>query len=192
MTTSSVIAIPEVSKEDELLAELARQDVEAFAELYRRHFQRVYRYHLARTGNVVDAQDLTTQTFMAALEGIGGYRATGSFVAWLLGIARRKIAQHYRSRKRQTALETVQALSDPASPPEAMAGQRIQLEQVSQALRNLKPERAEALVLCICSDLTAAEAGRVMGKSAAAVKMLVWRGLRELRQRTAFTFQEEL
>lgn len=56
--------------DDTRLAHQARADPEAFAELYRRHVRSIYRYHLAHTGNVKDAEDLTSQTFMAALEGI--------------------------------------------------------------------------------------------------------------------------
>ena len=60
---------------DELsLAREAAVNAAAFAELYRRHVTRVYRYHAAHTGNVKDAEDLTSQTFMAALEGIRSYR----------------------------------------------------------------------------------------------------------------------
>jgi len=56
------------SLDDARLAHQARADPEAFAELYHRHVRSVYRYHLAHTGNVKDAEDLTSQTFMAALE----------------------------------------------------------------------------------------------------------------------------
>ena len=78
-------------EQDEIdLARQASRDVEAFAELYRRHLTRVYRYHLAHVGNVKDAEDLTSQTFMAALEGIRSFRGTGSFAAWIMGIASRK------------------------------------------------------------------------------------------------------
>ena len=49
--------------DDADLAARAQSDPEAFAELYRRHVRSVYRYHLAHTGNVRDAEDLTSQTF---------------------------------------------------------------------------------------------------------------------------------
>ena len=51
------------STDDARLTHQARADLEAFAELYRRHVQSVYRYHIAHTGNVRDAEDLTSQTF---------------------------------------------------------------------------------------------------------------------------------
>src|SRR5512146_915126 len=98
---------------DSQLASRARADCEAFAELYRRHVTRVYRYHLVHTGNVSDAEDLTSQTFMAALEALGSYRAAGSFAAWLMGIAMRKRLMFFRSRNRlDLPLESAASLPD--------------------------------------------------------------------------------
>jgi RNA polymerase sigma-70 factor (ECF subfamily) len=169
--------------DDAGLARQASDQPSAFAELYRRHFTRVYRYHYARTGNIHDAQDLTAQTFVAALEGIGSYQERGCFIAWLMGIAHNKMALHFRSRKAEVPLEAAMDLPHPDSMLEEKVAHRIQIAQISQLLHTLTPERAEALLLCIFSDLTAAEAGRVMGKSEAAVKMLVFRGLRDLREK---------
>jgi RNA polymerase sigma-70 factor (ECF subfamily) len=78
--------------DDARLAQQARTDPQAFAELYRRHVRSIYRYHLAHTGNVKDAEGLTSQTFMAALEGIRSFRGSGPYITWLIGIASRKRA----------------------------------------------------------------------------------------------------
>src|SRR5512143_611854 len=95
------------------LASRARADADAFAELYRRHVTRVYRYHIVHTGNVKDAEDLTSQTFMAALEGIRSYRSEGSFAAWIMGIAMRKRLMFFRSRSRsELPLEAALAVPD--------------------------------------------------------------------------------
>ena len=69
-----------------LAAEAARNR-EAFAALYRRYVNAVYRYMLAHVGNVPDAQDLTAQTFLAGLEGINSFAGKGKFAAWLFAIA---------------------------------------------------------------------------------------------------------
>lgn len=177
--------------DDETLAVRAIDDQAAFTELYRRHFTKVYRYHVAHAGNVPDAQDLTAETFMAALENLKTYRGKGSFCAWLFGIARHKVAMRFRSRKPEVSLEDAIGFADPSPGPELVAGQSLQLTQVFKYLRELTPERAEALVLCIFSDLTAAEAGQVIGKSEAAMKMLVFRGLKDLREKCSFCLQEE-
>ncbi len=167
---------------DETLARTARRDPTAFVELYRRHVQRVYAYHLARTGSVSDAQDLTSLTFVAALEGIATFRGEGSFAAWLMSIAHYKLVGHYRQRRPQVPLEAAAGLPHPDPAPEEEAEQRERFERVSRALNEISPERCEALVLRLFGGLSAAETARVLGKSQAAVKMLVHRGLGDLRE----------
>ena len=174
------------------LARLALTDIEAFAELYRRHLTRVYRYHAAHVGNAKDAEDLTSQTFIAALEGIDSFRGTGSFAAWILGIASRKRLMYYRSRKPQLPLEDAIHYPSPDLPADKAAAKRLQLDSVSRALRQISPDRAEALTLTYFGGLSHAEAGRVLHRSEAAVKMLISRGLQDLRERTSLALEVEL
>lgn len=58
-------------------------------------------------------------------------------------------------------------------------------------LRVLAPDRAEAVALRIFSGLSVAEIGAVMGKSEAAVRMLMHRGIRDLQDRLAFKIEAE-
>ncbi len=164
------------------LVQRAMSDPQAFAALYESHFERVHRYHLARSGSAAEAQDLTTLTFVAALENLEHFRGTGSFGAWLFGIARRQAAMYFRSRKREVELDAALALADTAPLPEILAGQRLEISQVTAALEIINPDRREAILLCLFSQLSAEEAGLVMGKSPKAVKMLLWRGIHDLRE----------
>jgi len=184
------IEIKDPLSDDAHLAHLARTDADAFAELYRRHITSVYRYHMAHTGNFKDAEDLTSQTFMAALEGIQSYRGTGTFAAWIMGIAARKRALFFRGSKPEVPLDTAHHIPAPSLPIDKAAAQRLQTDQVYHALKHISPERAEALILCFFGGLTTDEAGRVLGKSKAAVKMLISRGLHDLRTRTSLALEE--
>ena len=174
------------------LAQRASTDIEAFAELYRRHLARVYRYHAAHVGNAKDAEDLTSQTFIAALEGIRSFRGAGSFAAWILGIASRKRLMFYRGHKPEVPLEDAIFYSNQELPTDKAAAQRLQLESLSRALRQISPDRAEALILTYFGGLSQAETGRLLNKSQAAVKMLISRGLQDLRQRTSLALEVEL
>jgi len=69
--------------------------------------------------------------------------------------------------------------------------QRLQVDHIRNALRQLSPERAEALILCYFGGLNSVEAGRVLGKSESAVKMLLSRGLHDLRERTSLSLEVE-
>jgi len=176
------------------LAKQAPQDVEAFAELYRRNLTRVYRYHIAHVGNVKDAEDLTSQTFMAALQGIRSFRNSGSFAAWVLGIASKKRLMFFRKNGSQPEVPLDEALHypSPGLPTDKAAAHQLQLESISRALKQISSDRAEALILTYFSGLTHAEAGRVLNKSEAAVKMLVSRGLQDLRKRTSLSLEVEV
>jgi RNA polymerase sigma-70 factor, ECF subfamily len=175
--------------EDIELARRAANDPEAFTELYHRYLPGIYRYHLARTGYVQEAEDLTAQTFLTALESIRSFRGQGSFSSWLFGIASHKLVDHYRRSRTELPLEEVEDLHSPIPLPEEAALQHLELARVVSVLRLISPERAEALVLCIFGGLSLAEAAQVVGKSEAAVKMLVHRGIYDLQERLAINLE---
>ncbi len=184
----------EIKPQDNDEADLAHQaitDVDAFAELYHRHITRVYRYHIAHTGNVRDAEDLTSQTFIAALEGIRSFRGTGSFAAWIMGIASRKRLMFFRGSRLEIPLEAAVQYPSPDLPTDKSASQRLELESVFRALQQLSPDRSEAIILTFFGGLSNSEAGRILNKSEAAVKMLVSRGLQDLRERTSLALEVE-
>ena len=193
MTALMTAKIKQQDKDEIDLARHAVADVEAFAELYHRHITRVYRYHIAHTGNAKDAEDLTSQTFMAALEGIRSFRGTGSFAAWIMGIASKKRLMFFRKngRRPEVPLDAVLHYPSPDLPTDKAASRRLQLESVSRALRQISPDRSEAIILTFFGGLSNAEAGRVLKKSEAAVKMLVSRGLQDLRERTSLALEVE-
>lgn len=188
MTTLMKIKIEELEEE---LARKAVSDADAFAELYRQNVTRVYRYFMAHIGNVKDAEDLTSQTFMAAMEGIRSFRGDGSFAAWVMGIASKKRLMFFRRNRHEVALEAVEHYPNPSLPTDKAAMQRMRLQSIAHALRQISSERAEAIVLVYFGGLAYAEAARVMKKNEAAVKMLVSRGLQELRERTSLRMEVE-
>lgn len=177
------------SMEDASLALEARADPEAFAELYRRHVRSVYRYHLAHTGSVRDAEDLTSQTFIAALEGIRSYRGTGPYITWLIGIASRKRALFFRGSRPEVPLEAAHHLPTPGLSTDRAATRRLQMHTILSALQSISRDRAEALILCFFSGLSPAEAAIVLGKRETAVRMLISRGLQDLRTRTSLALE---
>ena len=179
------------SLDDAHLAQQARADPEAFAELYRRHVTSVYRYHRAHMDNDKDAEDLTSQTFMAALEGNRSFRGTGPYIAWLMGIATRLRARFFRGAKPEVPLDAALHLPTSSLPTDKAAARRIQMEQILGALRHISQDRAEALILCFINELSAAEAGLVLGKSEATVRMHISRGLQDLRTRTSLALEVE-
>lgn len=171
------------TEDDRLLMAAAQRDPLEFTALYRRHIDRVYRYLRYRVGNEQDAQDLTTQTFMAALESLQSYRGQGTVIAWLLGIAYHKLVDWQRKERVTAPLAAALTIPDAALRPEDLVIQQVERQGLEQALLLLAPERAEALALRYFGELTNGEVAKIMGKNEAAVKMLIHRGLEDLRMR---------
>lgn len=189
MNLTMNVRLPYPSLDDAALARQARTDAEAFAELYHRHAASVYRYHLAHTGHVKDAEDLTSQTFMAALESIASYRGTGPYIAWLMGIAVRKRKRFFRGSRPEVPLDAALHIPTPNLPTEKEANLRLKREHLLTVIRTLSTDRAEALILCFFSGLSPGEAGLALGKSESAVRMLISRGLQDLRTRTSLAME---
>jgi len=166
--------------DDALAVRETAADPAAFAALYRRYLDDVYRYLVAKSG-VDQAEDLMAETFLAAFKAVGSYRGRGTVKAWLIGIARGKAIDAYRSRRPTERLEAAASVADPAR-PEDIAIQRVELARVAAALARIGPERAEALRLRYFGGLDCAEIAPLMDRSEAAVKMLVHRGLGDLRK----------
>lgn len=171
---------------DRDLAKAARDDYAAFEILYRRYVNRVYRYCYTRTDNASDAEDLTAQTFLAALESIGRYRGRGSFAAWLFGIAWRKCKDYHRKRyrDRRELLKRSRAPSgEDGQSLEGHAYEQEVLDCVQRHWRLLSPDRREVVLLRFWAGLNTAETAEVMGRSRGAVKMLLSRAIADIRER---------
>ncbi len=106
-----------------------------------------------------------------------------------MGIATRLRARFFRGTKPEIPLDAALHIATTSLPTDKAAARRIQMDQVLGALRSISQDRAEALILCFFSELSTAEAGLVLGKSEAAVRMLISRGLQDLRTRTSLALE---
>jgi RNA polymerase sigma-70 factor, ECF subfamily len=168
---------------DEVLAIQARDCPEFFTSLYQRYLPKVYRYHLSHTCDVQEAEELTSQTFIGALENLPQFNRQRTFRCWLFGIARHKLVDYLRKSHRDLSLEKAEDTPAREPTPEEQAFHKLNLAEIARVMKQLPADQVEALSLRIFCELSAAEAGTVMGKSEAAVKMLVLRGFRNLQQR---------
>ena len=189
MVPSQVIGSPEtmpiIVDDDLRLVRYAQRDLRAFSALYERYATQVYRYVLFRVGNVDDAQDLTSQTFLAAMENLAKYRGQNPFIAWLMGIARHKTADQFRRRKPEMEIESAESVPDHEEQPDDVISRQLEMEQVTRKLQALAPDRAEALSLRLFGGLEVAEIAKLMKRDEAAVRMLVWRGMKDLQAQLA-------
>jgi RNA polymerase sigma-70 factor (ECF subfamily) len=170
--------------DDDLLAQFAAGDAEAFVAFYRRHLTAVLGFFLRRTGNPELTADLTAEVFAAALLAAKRYRpGERPALAWLYGIAAHKLADSRRrgqvedQARRRLALEPiaiddedlarVQELADPGA--------------AEAAVLTLPPAQREAVLARIVDERPYAEIANEMQCSELLVRQRVSRGLRALR-----------
>ena len=104
------MSVVEVEKRKPTDNELAQRsgagDMEAFEELYRRHFRRVYALCLRMTNNPEQAEDLTQDIFIQLHSKIGSFRGESAFTTWLHRMTVNQVLMHFRRRKSRPEFTT--------------------------------------------------------------------------------------
>ena len=166
------------------LVALAQQgDGEAFGQVYDAYVGSVYRYLYYRVGSHALAEDLTSETFLRALRRIDSFSWQGKDIgAWFTTIARNLVADHVKSSRFKLEVSTADMLdADRADDGiEDVVLGRLQSAALLDAVRRLRPEQQECLVLRFLQGLSVAETAEVLGRSEGAVKQLQLRAVRAL------------
>jgi RNA polymerase sigma-70 factor, ECF subfamily len=176
--------LDEVSSEqtaEVVLVRRAQKNPDQFARLYDRYIQRVYRFLLARTANPVEAEDLTSQTFLTAVERIGEYRPDGHFGAWLFRIAFNKQIDLFRKKKRHEDVEMDENLSFQDGD---ILNHIIHHERQSilrQKMAELPENERELIHLRLVARMSFAEMGSFLHQNSESVKKKYYRLIQRLR-----------
>ncbi len=175
------------SQADELrIIQAARQDPRAFGELYLLYVERVFRYLHSRVGSVPDAEDLTSQTFLVALESLSRLRQDGRFVPWLFTIARSKAMDSFRRKENTASIDDVADIpigSDPLS--EVI--QTDQAEALAKLIHALPEDERELLRLRFLAEMSFPEIAHLLQRNEAAVKKTIYRLLVRLHSQLEVT-----
>jgi RNA polymerase sigma-70 factor, ECF subfamily len=151
-------------------------DADAFGGFYEDALPRVYGYFLHRCGGSVPlAEDLTQETFLAAVAELKKGRRVETPIRWIYGIARHKLLDHYRRRER---VERAGAFDPDAGLSEIPLDETAHeaRDRAVAALAAVAVSQRAALVLCYLDGFSVPEIAAALGKSTAAVHSLLERG----------------
>ena len=188
-STSVSDAAPSAGAEDlRLVAAVLRKDRKATAEFVARYSDVLYAYLHRRLVPRVDlVEDLLQEVFLAALENLPGFRGQASLKAWLFGIARHKVEDHYRARLREP-----DPLADEESDPaiaalepqfdQALDQQRLE-KKARQVLEALPAAYSAALLWRYWEKRSAREMAERTGKTVKAVERLLARAREQFKRR---------
>jgi len=158
-------------------------DASAFGELYERYRDAIYRFCLARTGTAHDAEDLTSDVFVKALQSIDRYQDRGlPFAAYLYRIARNAAIDRSRTLKQPFSFDAL--LVEPASKQnvELEAAFAVEKSILLAALARLKQEHRDVIVMRFIEGYAALEVAQILGKTEGAIRTLQHRALERLRK----------
>lgn len=169
--------------DDLALVAAARRDPRAFAALYERYLNPVYRFCYARLRSEPAAEDATSQVFIKALQALPQFR-DGMFAAWLFRIAHNVVTDVFRRGREHTPLESVEHHIDLGDSPEEQAIAESERAAFYRAMDEL-PEEQRIVLEFTLAGFQGQEIARILGKTHASVKMLRWRGMESIKARIA-------
>jgi RNA polymerase sigma-70 factor (ECF subfamily) len=167
-------------RDDAELVARALRDRHAFAPLYERYAEPIFRFCYARLGSEEAAADATSEIFTKALMALSQFRG-GSFRAWIFTIAHHVVIDRYRARPPDTSLTAAAALTDPTPTPEQAAMLADQRRAFHDLLAQLTDDQRRIIELRL-AGLTGAEIAEVLGCSLSAVKSSQFRAFARLRR----------
>lgn len=175
----AVSSLSMLDGEDTLVGKAIEGESSAFGTLYDHYQPRIYRFVLIRVGRREEAEDLTHQAFLNAWKNIGNYKHRGlPFSSWLYRIARNLIIDFYRTAKNDLPLDDeLNVITE----DHRLLEKKLENEQLMAAIRTLKNEHQEVIILRFIEEYSIAETAAAMERSQGAVKLLQHRALHRLR-----------
>ena len=154
----------------------------AWYEAYGAQLYNYLRFHLSSPDL---AEDLTAEVFLRALKGFARFDPSiGGPRAWLFRIAQNALRDHQRQAQRRqvVSLAGMRDLEYEAPSPEERLLWEEEVAELLAAMAHLSPTDRQVIGLCYGSEMSMAEAGEILGLSAAATRTRLWRGLGRLRK----------
>jgi RNA polymerase sigma-70 factor (ECF subfamily) len=149
----------------------------ALLSIYDRALPQVYGYLRMRVGADATAEDLTAETFLAAVQAIDRRTVPDLTVAWLIGVARHKLVDHWRRTAREA--DHLRALPNEQVVPDDV-DERFERARAHEVLEELGPHHRAALTLRYLDGLSVPEVAQHLDRTVHATEALL------VRARNAF------
>ena len=175
---------PDWEPESKIVQAAQEGDLTALASLYDSHINQVYRYALARLGNVHDAEDVAEEIFLKMLNGLPKYQVRKvPFAAWLMRIAHNEVVSFARRNvRRANDTDLPEEIVDRGSnDPAEHAERTLALEDLRKAVALMPEAQREVITLRFAAGLSVTDTARALGKQENNVKVLQHKGMQRLQ-----------
>ncbi len=173
----------DVLAEWDLVKRAQEYDEAAVEALYQTYYPKIYNYAFLQMGDVQAAEDLASDVMLKMIESIGKYHFRGlPFGAWVFRIARNRLIDLHRRRRRRGEVDLSETLSSALASPQSLAERAIERGQLQIALKHVTDEQRQVIVLKFIQGFDNRSVGKIMGRSEGAIKSLQHRALLSLRR----------
>ena len=179
----------EAENRTEALVQKAKEgDRAAFRRLAQRYEARLLRLVRSRLGSgldqKIDASDVVQDTFLRALEALGGFWWQGedSFFRWLTRIATNSLRQTARRQKRMIIVPLLDRVEANSLTQSRALRRHERFDRLQEALDELSREHRQVILLARVERLPMKEVARRMRRTTAATSQLLWRAMKSLRE----------
>ena len=173
----------DVLAEWDIIRRAQQYDDAAIEALYQTYYPKIYNYAFLQMGDVQAAEDLASDVMLKMIESIGKYHFRGlPFGAWVFRIARNRLIDLHRRRRRRGEVDLSETLSSTLASPQSLAERAIERGQLQIALKHVTDEQRQVIVLKFIQGFDNRSVGKIMGRSEGAIKSLQHRALLSLRR----------
>ncbi|MDC0231604.1 sigma-70 family RNA polymerase sigma factor [Aureispira] len=185
MAGSKYTVTQQAMQDEWLEIQQAQQSPSRFRVLYNRYYEPIFRFIFKRTINETLASDLTSQTFLKAMQKLDKYTFQGvPFSAWLFRIASNEIAQHFRKNKKTRVVSLEERMTqDIVEEYDNKEDLEINIQLLKEVMQNLKPEEVELLELRFFEKRPYKEVADILDITENNAKVKIYRLLQKMKKR---------
>ena len=173
----------DVLAEWDIVRRAQEYDEPAVEALYQKYYPKIYNYAFMQMGDAQASEDLASDVMLKMIESMHKYTFRGlPFGAWVFRIARNRLIDLHRRRRRRGEVDLSGTLSSALASPQVLAERALERGQIQIALKHLTDEQRQVIVLKFIQGFDNRSIGKIMGRSEGAIKSLQHRALGALRR----------
>jgi RNA polymerase sigma-70 factor (ECF subfamily) len=162
----------------ELVARTREGDERAFATLVGKYRPFVFRWAIALSGDVDEAEDITQEVFVRVHRKLGSFRGDGPFEGWLYRITCRVAGRAVPKRSYETNAAHVVYITDPG----ARVDRQRAIELIQTIAETLPMRQREVFILCDLEGRTPAEAAAILEMKDVSVRASLFKARAAIRR----------
>jgi RNA polymerase sigma-70 factor (ECF subfamily) len=173
---------PDKNADHDLMCAVAHGDLASLNDIYQRRRRPLFRFFFRLTGRQAASEDLVHEVFLRMLRYRHTWRSGADFEAWMYRIARNVVNDNGRRNRLEmpAADGELEAVASGSPTPFEAALRQQDLNLLYRALRELPDDKREVIVLSRFQGLSYEQIGEITGCEAGAVKVRVFRAMKEL------------